>query len=1157
MSVSSSLSSALKPLVPTGRTLRIVAVVSGLIGILLCGITPLLPVKEHTASIDWPRTQPLSGPTASVTAPLTQQTAQSLTVRIPCATMATAQPNALLFSTVPTNSYPVMQKGLVIMAGGGPATGGPRDPNGPSVSVTSRGTPLLTATHAELQHCKALLVTADLNGVHAELRGIADGATSVIRVGNADPQARPQVDGIFTTLTPGVARAVDNAGLSAHIEIDTRFDSTPSIVKIIAMVLGVLAVLISLVALALLDWQGGYHRRVGRRDWKRLLWPRPADIAVTGVLVVWHFLGAGTPDDGYVLNMGRGSAHAGYLLDYYRFFGVPEAPFDWYYTFLADWSHVSAAGIWMRIPSLVAGLISWFVLSRVILPRIGPAVRGGSRTLSQRLPGASVWAVWSAAAVFTAFWMAFASGLRSESMIILGSLLTWWGVEQAIATRRMLPAAMAAFVAALTLALAPHGVIAIAMLVAGSAAMLRVLLRRSNVDSATGGGTRLVELGALLIPVIAAVSVVSVIVFRDQTLMTVIEAARVRWKVGTTDHWYQEFVRYYFITVPNSEGALTRRVPVLILLAALLAVAAIMLRRKRIPGIDPGPVWRGVSTVFITMLLLQFTPTKWTIQFGIFAGIAAALAAVAAVAVAEVSRTSVRNLTLFISALLFALAASTAGINAWPWARELGISWYDKAPSLGGTAVSTPLLALAVLVGAFGVWQHLRMDYVKNKGLAHVSPADDCALSKADRRRLFLAPAPIAIIAGILVVAELLLFVKAAASRNDSYTVLRGNFKALGGDSCAMADRVLVEPDSNAGQLVPVAGISISDALAGKGNPAGGGTPAVGFTPNGVAGDLSPDLGSAKPGQMNVASSPTAQYSIAGGAAGTLGGNGPAGVNGSTAALPFGLDPARTPVLGSYGFNTGDAHVVTDWYQLPDAAARKGSPLIAITAAGSIMSTDNEQFTQYGQLLQVEFGRMDGDRFVPVGSRISPIDPGDSTRPNRPWRNLRVPMNLVPPRATAMRIVADDANLDPGQWLAFTPPRIPHLQTLQQVVGSAPSLIDFTVGDQFPCQQPVTSTHGVDEIPQFRILPDRIRAVSQSKSWMAANGGGPLGTYEALTNADTMSSYLQGDLYADWGELEKLTPVVPDAPSAHIMTGERSVWGWHRAGGIWVVAQNG
>ena len=39
--------------------------------------------------------------------------------------------------------------------------------------------------------------------------------------------------------------------------------------------------------------------------------------------------------------MARVSEHAGYMANYYRWFGTPEAPFGWYYDLLALWAHVS------------------------------------------------------------------------------------------------------------------------------------------------------------------------------------------------------------------------------------------------------------------------------------------------------------------------------------------------------------------------------------------------------------------------------------------------------------------------------------------------------------------------------------------------------------------------------------------------------------------------------------------------------------------------------------------------------------------------------------------------------------------------------------------------------------------------------------------------
>lgn len=70
---------------------------------------------------------------------------------------------------------------------------------------------------------------------------------------------------------------------------------------------------------------------------------------------------------------------------------------------------------------------------------------------------------------------------------------------------------------------------------------------------------------------------------------------------------------------------------------------------------------------------------------------------------------------------------------------------------------------------------------------------------------------------------------------------------------------------------------------------------------------------------MNSDGSPNEPNIAIGYAAGTGGGYGPEGVNGSRVFLPFGLDAATTPVMGSYDENTVAAEATSVWYQLPPA----------------------------------------------------------------------------------------------------------------------------------------------------------------------------------------------------------------------------------------------
>ncbi|EUA68310.1 mycobacterial cell wall arabinan synthesis family protein [Mycobacterium xenopi 4042] len=213
------------------------------------------------------------------------------------------------------------------------------------------------------------------------------------------------------------------------------------------MALAVLMVLAAMAALAVLDRHAGAAcpqlaaGAAGLATWL-------ADAAVIATLLVWHLIGATSTDDGYNLTIARVSHQAGYLANYYRFFGASEAPFDWYPAVLAHLASVSTAGVWMRLPATAAGIGCWLIISRYVLPRLGPG-RGG-------LAGNRV-AVWTAGAVFLAAWLPFNNGLRPEPLIACGTVLTWALVEQAVATRRLVPAAAAIVVAMLTATLAPRG----------------------------------------------------------------------------------------------------------------------------------------------------------------------------------------------------------------------------------------------------------------------------------------------------------------------------------------------------------------------------------------------------------------------------------------------------------------------------------------------------------------------------------------------------------------------------------------------------------------------------------------------------------------------------------------------------------------------------
>jgi arabinosyltransferase A len=1085
------------------RIARLVAIVAGIAGALLCAAVPLLPVNQTTATILWPQGVTSDGHVTDITAPLVSGAPRALDISIPCAAIATLPAaGGLVLSTLPVNGFETGKSGLFVRA------------DKDTVVVAFRDSVAAVAPRPALAAgaCSVLHIWAGVGVVGADFVGIPGAA------GTLAPEKKPQVGGIFTDL-----KVPAQAGLSARIDVDTRFITAPTVLKRAVMALGGLTVLAAIIALAVLDCRSG---RRAPRSWRRAVRTSAAtwlaDAGVIATLLLWHVIGAISSDDGYNLTVARVSRQAGYLANYYRFFGTTEAPFDWYPAVLAHLASVSTAGVWMRLPATLAGIGCWLTISRCMLRRLGPG-KGGL--------AANRVAIWTAGAVFVAAWLPFNNGLRPEPLVALGAVVTWVLVENAIATRRLVPAAVAIMVATLTATLAPQGLIAVAALLAGAREIARLIVRRRAADG----------LLAPLAVLAASLSLINVVVFRSQTLATVAESARIKYVVGPTIAWYQDFLRYYFLTVEsNPDGSMARRFAVLVLLLCMFGVLFVLLRRGRVAGLASGPAWRLIGTTAIGLLLLTFTPTKWAVQFGAFAGLAGALGAVTAFTVARIGLHSRRNLTLYLTALLFLLAWATSGINGWFYVGNYGVPWFDIQPVIASHPVTSMFLALSILTGLLAAWYHFRMDYA-----GHTEVKDS-------RRNRVLASSPLLVVATIMVLGEVGSLAKGAVFRYPLYTTAKASLAAVisassgfPSASCAMADDVLAEPDPNVGMLQPVPGQQFGPA-----GPLGGINP-VGFKPNGVGDDLQSDPVVTKPGLVNSDASPNKPNVAYSDSAGTAGGKGPVGINGSHAALPFGLDPARTPVMGSYGENNVAATATSAWYQLPvDWKERRSDrPLVVVSAAGAIWSYKEDGSFTYGQSLKLEWGvsRPDGTT-QPLG-QVQPIDIG----PQPAWRNLRFPLAWAPPEANVARIVAYDPNLSPEQWFAFTPPRVPVLQQLQQLIGSrAPVLMDIATAANFPCQRPFSEHLGVAELPQYRIMPDRKQTASSSNLWEASKSGGPFLFTRALLWTATIPTYLNGDWYRDWGSVEKYNRLVSadQAPEADIGQGAVTVYGWTRQGPI-------
>ena len=1078
----------------SSRIARLVAILAGVLGVALCALTPLLPVRQTTATILWPQGVGPGGLVGNITAPLVSGAPEALDVSIPCAAIATLPPaGGLIFATNPADGIDAARNGLFVRA------------NADSVFVAFRDQVAAVAPRAKVAAgaCSAIRAWANPGAAGADFVGIP-GAT-----GTLPPDKKPQVTGIFTDLKVPVQQ-----GLSARIDIDTRFITKPTALKLAVMVSGVACVIASIVALAILDRRRRMVPPPGSRH--HLLRHWPADMGVIGTLLLWHVIGAISSDDGYNLTIARISGEAGYATNYYRYFGTSEAPFDWYQSVLAQLASVSTSGVWMRLPATAAAIGSWLILSHRVLPRLGPGTGG--------LSGNRV-AVVTGAVVFLAAWLPFNNGLRPEPLIAFGVLVVWMLVERTIATGRLAPAAIAIVVAVFSVTLAPQGLVAAAPLLVGARAIARIIGRRGAVDGVL----------APLAVYGAALSVVFVIVFRDQTLATVAESARIKYVVGPTISWYQDFLRYYFLTVEEHvESSLTRRFAVLVMLLCLFGMLTVLLRRARVPGIARGPLWRLIGSTALGLLLLTFTPTKWAVQFGAFAGLTAALGAVTAFTFARVGLHSRRNLALYVTALLFVVSWATSGINGWFYVGNYGVPWYDRAPVLLHQPVTSMFLALTIVSALVAGWLHFRLDYA-----GHTEVKDT-------RRNRLLASTPLLVVSLIMVLLAVGSMAKGFAQRYPAYTTGKANLAALTSglstSSCAMADDVLVESDTNVGMLQPAPGQKW-----GQYGPLGGENP-IGFTPNGISDNLDPIAPFiANPGTVNSDGSPNKPSFGIAFSGGTGGGYGPAGVNGSKVFLPFGLNPKTTPVMGSYKEDTLAAKVTSAWYDLPPRSPNR--PLVTVAAAGAIWYYDDEHEFHYGQSLKLQWGVRAADGSFTALDKVQPID----TIEQKAWRNLRFPLAWAPPEANVARIVADDPNLSADQWFGFTPPRVPPLQTAQEFLGTrTPILMDIATAANFPCQRPFSEHLGVAELPQYRILPNLKQVVVSSNMWQSARAGGPFLFIQALLTTSTVPTYLRDDWYRDWGAIERYIRVVPEAqsPNAVIDEGSKRVFGWSRNGPI-------
>ncbi|RZS36555.1 arabinosyltransferase C [Herbihabitans rhizosphaerae] len=729
------------------RRKRLLAAFLGIFSGLCALAVPFLPVVHETARITWPT----AGDTTPVNAPLVAYWAQDLTAEFPCATIQnldrrTPSESSVLFSTTPKERN-VYGAGMQL------------DVDGGKLVVVNRG---------------ERLKEQPLPATGCDLRLTSTSSATKITMGDftvweASGDVRPRIVGIYTDID--AARGDPAAGLSVDITPDTRYQSHATLLKVVAIIFAVLAGLGCLLVVWRLD--SAVARRAPR--WLPTKWWRPTwrDVTVVGVLGLWVIIGPVTADDGYTLTMSRVLEDAGYMTNYYRWYGVAEAPIGWYFHLHQLMQYISTSPPWMRLIPFVIGVASWVLISREVMPRLGKNVR-----LS---PAAG----WAAAAVFLVWWLPYNNGLRSEPAAAVGVLLVLCAVERAVVTRRILPICLGLIAAAFSVAATPTGVIAVAPFLVAGRPLFKLVRSRAQQQ-----GGWLPVLG----PIFASGFLVLVVIFADQSFASVSEATRLRTTVGPALSWFQELERYQLLFSQSADGAIARRFPVLLLLLCAATCMVVLLRRGRIQGASLGPSRRLIGTVGVSFLMLALTPTKFTHHFGAFAALGAAMGALTALAISSTVLRSTRNRTAFLSALLVIAALATTGPNAYWYVSQFGVPWFDKPPSFKGISLSTVLLAAAGVTAIIAFVENVRAE----------RPGAPPEPPERSGRALRLGSASLVIVCGLVVLGEFASMAKAIHKQRDSYSLGAANVRHLSGGTCNMSDYIRVEKDPASRVLRPL-----------------------------------------------------------------------------------------------------------------------------------------------------------------------------------------------------------------------------------------------------------------------------------------------------------------------------------------------------------------
>ncbi|TCK27363.1 arabinosyltransferase B/arabinosyltransferase C [Pseudonocardia endophytica] len=783
----------------------VLGVLTSLLGLLAV----LAPVQAKDPVVTWPAAGQAP---ASTVVPLSPYRPLQLTADVPCDTARAVQGDVL--RTIPASVNAAEGPGLLVSTADGRLT------------VTSSGQQLYSGPVGD-SACSYRL-TADASGTTL----LRDGAPIAERPG-LDP---PQVAELATAATGNAA-----TGLRVQLHTDARYESSPSTSKTVLLV----AHLLALAALLVVAW------RTWRETARPVTRPRfsPADAVVVVASAAWAVLGPVNIDDSWYALMARNADAAGYVGNYIYQFDVTENPFSTSQYLMQFWGSIGEAiGVpgwgllWLRVLPVLYGIGTYALLRAllcVLTGRIG------------RRPGV----VWALAAAHLLWFMAYGITLRPEPAGTVATAGVMLLVALALHRRSLGPLAAAVAVASVGVTTAPTALVAAVPL------LFAVPLVWSRLRAASWTG-RL----AMVAAAVGAASIVVPLGFSDATLGDVRESVAVhRWYYFQYS-WFSEIVHYANLLEPDDRGAWGKRLPVLLLLAVLVA-GLVRLGRRRGTG---GPLGRALGWALtlgaLSLVAVAVSPTKWVNHFGAVAAPATLLLALALVRTPVPRRVPARVLAVATAAVGVAAAVSYAGPNLWrpfgDWGQPFGnhsvlgapINTDSMAPHLGPLTLRSPVPWIAVALVAVW-WIYRRRRAGRPSGLTPDRAVLGTALSGGVvLLALVFAVAPVAQAPGASVASmNLATFAGRGCGLADAVGVLSPTDPALGppaGPETLSGDlRPGIPPQRSAPPAVPTAQVWHDDV------PGGSGTGAVtsGWYPLPAGGDdrslIVPATGDLRSGQ--------------------------------------------------------------------------------------------------------------------------------------------------------------------------------------------------------------------------------------------------------------------------------------------------------------------